>query len=51
VAAGPPDPWAKRVIIAFAAALILAIGLFSIYSLSLGSGVTSARDLAGQAPK
>ena len=51
VAAGPPDPWAKRVIIAFAAALILAIGLFTIYSLSLSSGVTSARDLAGQAPQ
>jgi type VI secretion system protein ImpK len=50
-AAAPPDPWAKRVLIAFVASLVLAIGLFAIYTMSLSSGVSSARDLAGQAPK
>ncbi|MEZ5362009.1 MAG: DotU family type IV/VI secretion system protein [Bryobacterales bacterium] len=48
-AAAPPDPWAKRFLIALVASLVLAIGLFSIYTFSLSSGVTSARDLAGQA--
>ncbi len=47
----PPDPWAKRLLIGLIASLILAIGLFSIYTLSLSSGVSSARDLAGQAPQ
>jgi len=47
----PPDPWAKRMLIALVASLILAIGLFSIYTFSLSSGVSSARDLAGQSPQ
>lgn len=49
--AAPRDPWAKRILIAFVAALILVIGLFSIYTFSLSSGVSSARDLAGQSPQ
>ena len=49
--AAAPDPWAKRIMIALVAAVILTIGLFSIYTFSLSSGVSSARDLAGQAPQ
>jgi len=49
--AAPPDPWAKRILIALVASLVLSIGLFSIYTFSLSAGVSSARDLAGQAPQ
>lgn len=51
VMAAPPDPWAKRIFIALIASLILTIGLFTIYTFSLSAGVSSARDLAGQAPQ
>ena len=47
-AAAPPDRWAKLLMIGFVTSLLLTIGLFSIYTISLEAGVTSARDLAGQ---
>ena len=50
-AAAAPDRWAKRIMIGFVATLVLTIGLFAIYTISLGAGVNSARDLAGQAPQ
>ncbi len=41
------DPWVKRLTIAAAASFALALLLFVLYKLVLGSGVTSLADLAG----
>ena len=41
------DPWVKRLSIAAGSCFILALLLFVVFKLSLGSGVSSLSDLAG----
>ena len=50
-AEAPPDRWARRLLIALAASVMLWVGLYTVYSLSLSAGVNSVRDLAGGAPR
>jgi type VI secretion system protein ImpK len=41
------DPWVKRLAIASAACFVLALGLFLVFKVVLGSGISSLGDLVG----
>ena len=49
VAGNKGDPWVKRLIIAAAACFLLAVALFAIYKIALGSSVSTMEQIAAQA--
>lgn len=42
------DPWVKRLLIACAASLLIAIALFAVYKIVLGSGISEIEETAAQ---